>query len=252
MLTLFLQSVIGIHEDNVENLSIDGTDGTDLEKVYAGLYYEPTEPKTDSQNVENTHPSPSTDENSGNSEFIPTTAPATALEVSEENLSSDNSEILRNEKEYSMFSEHGKDAKAVSNFDSSEGEFDDKPKSAEVLKKNTVLAVAGKESKESRNERDNERGSVLSEKLKIDATQMLGEGDEKHQFLSKNKAKSGKAVIAARNEQNVNLEEKTTAKPPYVLKHKMNKEKKQKELDDLYFLCEYIFLSSERGYSILL
>lgn len=220
----------------MSNLSVEGTDGSELDKVYAA---------TESQNVANENtvvPLLESEGNGENSELIPTSAPATALEVSEENLSSEHNSKLLKEEQYSMFS----------NFDSNSGKLDEegagKHKSSKVLKKNRISVAVDKETSEqqkgTKEERDSERNSVLSEKLKSDSKaskKMFREEDGKAKFL----LKSGKTVSA---EQNVlNLQENSTAKPPYVLKHKMVSGKKEKELDSFYFLSEYIFTSQSVG-----
>lgn len=229
-------------EDDAKDLDVEGTDGIDLDKVY-GQYYA-TEATID-ENVESTVPPSSvkTDENGGDSEFLPTTAPATAIEGSEENLSSDNSELSSNRKEYSMFSKGARDAVVESNSDSNvEG---NKRKSPKVLEKNANLAVESssvnnKDSTRMERKRNGDGGqnSVLSEKLKMDLkkNQKPVARDGENKFQMKKEDKSGKGIIAVKSEQNVDLQENSTAKPPYVLKHKMNQDKDQKQLDDIYFL----------------
>ena len=234
-------------EDDFNNLAIEGTDGIDLEKVY-GQYYA-TEATIDSENVENTSPpSVETDDNGGNSEFLPTTAPATAIEASEENLSSDDSEHLSRRREYSMFSKGADDTVVESNSNVDYGESD---KSPEVSGKNTNLAVGassvnneGSTRMERKKDADGEQNSVLSEKLNFDSKKNKKEveRDGENIFQLKKEGKSGKEIIGVKSEQNVDLQENSTAKPPYVMKHKMNQEKDQKQLDDIYFLCEYTFL----------
>ena len=80
----------------------------------------------------------------------------------------------------------------------------------------------------------------MSRRLKLKSKKALQplEGPDKDvgKNQKKKEEKSTKATIAAKSEQVGDVQENSTVKPPYVMKHKMNKVNDQKEMDDIYFL----------------
>lgn len=164
-------------------------------------------------------------------DFIPPSAPATAVEENSNNLNNKNNDL------------EGKTA--AKDAESSLHGTDDNSKQngAKKIHSSNDFKSKSKELK-NRGQDSNLKRKLLLKKQDKELQRKHKEMDDReklNKFLSK---KDGtEEVVSSDKEDGVNMEGNSSSNPPpFIRKHKIGKEPKASEMDDIYFLCKYNFL----------
>lgn len=217
------------NDDSWEN-ELQGTDGSDLNALF-DTPITPTENPSKTEKYQySSHSSPPY------SDFSTPSAPATAVEESTNELNNKNDDL-------------------GSKVAAKDAEKSEHQPSDETERHRNGLETKRLNTREKEN-KQKEHLDISTQQEKKDELERLREKHKKldedklNNFLSKkqqneeNGNRLNEKIISS--EDGVNLESNSsTNPPPFIRKHKMGKpdEAKASEMDDIYFLCEYIFVT---------